>query len=113
MISDFRVSESIHEATRNYTKSGQVFRVGSCCFVEKFLLLAFLSYVATSACQTQRSSDSRGIIVVNAPAAGEVRRVLVREGIEVNEGTPVVEIAVRSPGQVAPPSATEDPQARA
>ncbi|HEY8561849.1 MAG TPA: hypothetical protein VIL74_15860 [Pyrinomonadaceae bacterium] len=36
-----------------------------------------------------------GLIVVNAPVAGEVRRVLVSENIAVAEGAPIVEIAVR------------------
>ena len=42
-----------------------------------------------------------GVIVVNAPAAGEVRRVLVSEGAEVSAGTPVVEIVVIEPAATA------------
>ncbi len=80
------------------------------------LLLALLTLVVSSACQSQTGSDSgdaRGLIIVNAPATGEIRRVLVREGMTINEGAPVVEIAVRVEGQSAPPAQTEDPQARA
>ncbi len=80
------------------------------------LLLALLALALFSACQSQTGSDSgdtRGLIIVNAPATGEIRRVLVREGMTINEGAPVVEIAVRVEGQSAPPAQTEDPQARA
>jgi multidrug resistance efflux pump len=80
-----------------------------------FLALAALA--VSSACQSQNGGsggDSSGVIIVNAPATGEVRRVLVREGMSVNEGAPIVEIAVRIEGQSAPPQAqAEDPQARA
>jgi multidrug resistance efflux pump len=84
--------------------------------VKSFLVL--FSLVLFSACQSQTGSgdgaESRGVIVVNAPASGEVRRVLVREGMAVNEGAPIVEIAVRLEGQSAPPPAqAEDPQKRA
>jgi multidrug resistance efflux pump len=89
-----------------------------CGTVVKQLLgvLAVLALVVSSACQSQTGSDSadaRGIIIVNAPAAGEIRRVLVREGMAVNEGAPIVEISVRVEGPSATPSQTEDPQARA
>jgi multidrug resistance efflux pump len=58
-------------------------------------------------------AESRGVIIVNAPATGEVRRVLVREGMSINEGTPIVEIAVRTETESAPQTPAEDPQARA
>lgn len=80
-----------------------------------FLLLALPALIVSSACQSQTASDgdARGIIIVNAPATGEIRRVLVREGMTINEGAPVVEIAVRVEGQSAPPAQAEDPQKRA
>src|SRR5207248_863117 len=40
-----------------------------------------------------------GVVVVNAPAAGEVRRILVSEGAQVSAGTPIVEIAVQNQTQ--------------
>jgi multidrug resistance efflux pump len=54
--------------------------------------------------QTGSSSESYGIIVVNAPAAGVVRRVLVSEGAQVNADTPIVEIVVQEqlPAAAAP-----------
>jgi multidrug resistance efflux pump len=79
-------------------------------------ILAVLTLVVSSACQAQMGSDggdASGIIIVNAPATGEIRRVLVREGAAINEGAPIVEIAVRVEGQSATPSQAEDPQARA
>lgn len=79
--------------------------------------LATLMLVAVVSCQssvdTSNSTDARGIIVVNAPAAGEVRRVLVSEGVKVNEGTPIVEIAVQSEQPAASPSPGESAEARA
>ncbi|HEV2762508.1 MAG TPA: hypothetical protein VGV38_05890 [Pyrinomonadaceae bacterium] len=81
-----------------------------------FVLFSIL-LVASAGCgvwQDETSTTTRGVIVVNAPAAGEVRRVFVREGMSVAEGDPVVEIVVRTeaPGQAAP-TPGEDPQARA
>jgi len=67
---------------------------------------------ALAACGGGGSDEARGVIIVNAPVAGEVRRVLVREGMVVNEGTPIVEIAVRTEAQSAPQPSAEDPVAR-
>ena len=81
-----------------------------------FYALALVMLFASSACQSRVSrdeSEARGIIIVNAPATGEVRRVLVREGMPVNKGAPIVEIAVRTEGLSVPQSPAEDPQARA
>lgn len=78
---------------------------------------ALVALVTVSGCQSQEVSKQggagRGIIIVNAPAAGEVRRVLVSEGMSVNEGAPIVEIAVRVEAQAPPQTNAEDPQARA
>lgn len=82
-----------------------------------FYALAFAALVAAIACQSgggTTNSEARGIIIVNAPAAGEVRRVLVREGMTINEGTPIVEIAVQTETPAAPtPSPGESAEARA
>jgi len=80
---------------------------------------AFAAFVALAASVGCRSTGDGaagrgGIVVVNAPVAGEVRRVLVREGVVVGAGTPVVEIAVRTEAQTsAPLKPEEDPVARA
>jgi multidrug efflux pump subunit AcrA (membrane-fusion protein) len=84
----------------------------------RVLLCAFAltSLVAAAACQSgggTSNSDARGIVIVNAPATGVVRRVLVREGVSVNEGAPIVEIAVQTEAPAATPSPGESAEARA
>lgn len=82
-----------------------------CCFA---LLLVALICAAGCGSRGSNANDSAGIIVVNAPATGEVRRVLVGEGASVSAGTPIVEIAVRDESAAAAQTQpTEDPQARA
>ena len=77
------------------------------------LALALL-LLALSACGgPDEKGDGRGVLVVNAPAAGEVRRVLVSEGAKVAEGAPVVEIVVRTEPTPNARQAPEDPVARA
>ena len=66
--------------------------------------------VASQGC-SRGGSSARGIIVVNAPAAGEIRRVLAREGMEVVEGQPIAEIAVYSTAQSAATSGPDQRQA--
>jgi multidrug resistance efflux pump len=81
-----------------------------------FALAVFVVLATCAGCQSSGSTNeaARGFVIVNAPAAGEVRRVLVREGMVVGAGTPVVEIAVRTEGQAgAPATQAEDPVARA
>lgn len=77
--------------------------------------LALLPLFASSACQSSGTSNSEasGIIVVNAPTTGEVRRVLVREGVAVNEGAAIVEIAVQTEAPVPAPSQGESAESRA
>ena len=84
-------------------------------FYYGFALVALVALAASLACQSGGDGEAaRGLIIVNAPAAGEVRRVLVREGMVVNEGTPIVEIAVRAEARRAPQvQEGEDPVARA
>jgi multidrug resistance efflux pump len=81
-----------------------------------FALAVFIALAVSVGCQSSggKNEAARGIVIVNAPAAGEVRRVLVREGMSVSERTPIVEIAVRTEAQVGAPTQTaEDPVARA
>ncbi len=77
------------------------------------VLLALAALVCAAGCRSRESDEGAGVVVVNSPAAGEVRRVLVSEGASVNAGTPIVEIAVRDERPVAVAQPTEDPQARA
>ncbi|HYP01621.1 MAG TPA: hypothetical protein VER76_15630 [Pyrinomonadaceae bacterium] len=81
-----------------------------------FALVALVALAASVGCRSSGGDNGagRGIVIVNAPAAGEVRRVLVREGMVVGAGTPVVEIAVRTEAATpAPQTREEDPVARA
>ena len=78
-------------------------------------IFALAALLASAACQSREVKDeaSFGVVVVNAPAEGEVRRVLVREGVQVGEGDPVVEIVVRTAAPAPTPPQAEDPLARA
>jgi multidrug resistance efflux pump len=80
-------------------------------------VLALAALLVSSSCQSNGGGTgneaARGIIVVNAPAAGEVRKVLVREGMSVNEGAVIVEIAVRSETPLVTPSPGESAESRA
>lgn len=68
----------------------------------KAFALSLLIITAT-ACSSKTSDNVQyGVVVVNAPTAGEVRRVLVSEGAQVAEGAPVVEIAVKTEAQTTP-----------
>jgi biotin carboxyl carrier protein len=77
--------------------------------------LAFVMILGTAACKSggDTTVDSRGIIVVNAPATGEVRRIVVSEGVSVSAGAPIIEIAVQTEMPVATPSPGESAEARA
>jgi multidrug resistance efflux pump len=81
----------------------------------RFTIIVIVSATLSCAagCRSRATSDSAGVIVVNAPASGEVRRVLVSEGARVPEGAAIVEIAVRDESPVAQSQPTDDPQARA
>lgn len=69
----------------------------------KVAAVSLLSLLAAcSSSQTPDANQQYGIIVVNAPAAGEVRRILVSEGAQVSEGAGVVEIAVQEQAQATP-----------
>jgi multidrug efflux pump subunit AcrA (membrane-fusion protein) len=77
--------------------------------------LAFVACAAAS-CRSGAGGaggESGGIVVVNAPAAGVVKRVLVSEGATVNEGAGIVEIVVRNQAQAAQAAPSQDPVARA
>lgn len=78
-----------------------------------FALLTLAAFSGACQSREESGSETRGIIVVNAPATGEVRRVLVREGMVVNKDAPIIEISVRVEVPNTPQTQTEDPQARA
>ncbi|HEV7890366.1 MAG TPA: hypothetical protein VGP08_06990 [Pyrinomonadaceae bacterium] len=84
-------------------------------FIRLVLTLALLVTLACAACRSSSVDDeaSSGIVVVSAPAAGEVRRVLVPEGVKVAKGAGIVEIALPAAPASAPAPQGESPQARA
>jgi biotin carboxyl carrier protein len=77
------------------------------------LALVLIGATACSKSSSDPNVDSRGIIVVNAPATGEVRRILVSEGVAVGAGAPILEIAVQTEMPVATPTPGESAEARA
>ena len=79
------------------------------------ILLLLIALVASSACGSGSGEGvgTEGVVIVNAPAAGEVRRVLVNEGQQVKKGDAVVEIVVRAEAVAAPTPRGEDPVAAA
>jgi multidrug resistance efflux pump len=77
------------------------------------LLITAVVALYGAACRgTENRDDEKSLIVINAPAAGEVRRVLVSEGSPVSEGAVIMEVAVQ---QAAPANRVPaaDPQTRA
>jgi multidrug resistance efflux pump len=94
----FPRDNTIHEITRNNTKEADLFvrlRMIS-WIVLLFLLLALLIATSCRSTTENKNTSDAGIIVVNAPATGIVKRILVAEGVHVNSGAPVVEIAVQN-----------------
>ncbi|HEY0375835.1 MAG TPA: hypothetical protein VGC87_02665 [Pyrinomonadaceae bacterium] len=89
------------------SKRKRVLRVMACA------ALFAVSPACGSGSSSGDESAARGIVVVNAPAAGEVRRVIAREGTSVTEGAPIVEIAVLTEGPRPTPSPGESAEARA
>ena len=63
--------------------------------MHRIVLIAILILLSGIACRSVQD-DARGLIVINAPATGEVRRIVAAEGVHVNQGAPVIEIAVQN-----------------
>jgi multidrug resistance efflux pump len=89
------------------------------CSRRAFILPPFAFILALScllaACSSKKTAEDQpsGVIVVNAPAAGEVRRILVSEGAEVSAGTPIIEIAVQDQTQTVAPAPGESAESKA
>lgn len=85
------------------------------CWLRAAWLAAALA--VSSACGTGGGSSdesaARGVVVVNAPADGVVRRVIAREGMAVSEGAPIVEIVVQRAGPAPTPTPGESAETRA
>ena len=79
-------------------------------------LLILPLLIASASCTgspNNNAAPSYGVVVINAPAAGVVRRVLVSEGAQVNADTPIVEITVQEQMPAAAASPGESAEAQA
>ena len=80
----------------------------------KRITLAITILILTSCIACRSVKDGAGsLIVINAPATGEVRRILAPEGVHVNQGAPIIEIAVRNESVAIVPNTAESAEARA
>lgn len=79
------------------------------------MVLTCLLVATASSCGSSSvdEGETAGVIIINAPAAGEVRRVLVNEGMQLKKGDAVVELVVRAEGVATPTPRGEDPVAAA
>jgi multidrug efflux pump subunit AcrA (membrane-fusion protein) len=77
------------------------------------IILQLVTGMACSSVKDNDNTSARGIVVINSPASGEVTRILTPEGVHVNQGTPVIEIAVQSSTVAATPSLGESAEAQA
>ncbi|HEY0404515.1 MAG TPA: hypothetical protein VGC89_02235 [Pyrinomonadaceae bacterium] len=80
------------------------------------LALSLLLVALTAGCRSgggAETSEARGVVIVNSPATGQVRRLLAREGMTVSEGAPIVEIAVQNETQAPTPTPGESVAERA
>ena len=76
-------------------------------------ILLLLTGTACRSLSNNDNSSGRGIIVINAPATGEVTRILAAEGVHVNQGAPVIEIAVQNEIAAPTPVPGESAEAQA
>jgi multidrug efflux pump subunit AcrA (membrane-fusion protein) len=79
--------------------------------VISWIVLLLLTGVACSSVKDNDNAGAPGIIVVNAPATGEVRRILTPEGVHVNQGAAVIEIAVNNQTSATTPGESTEAQA--
>jgi multidrug resistance efflux pump len=78
------------------------------------LACVFASLLLSAACNSSQTENSQnGVIVVSAPEAGQVRRILISEGAVVSAGAPLFEIAVEQQAAAPAPSPGESADQRA
>lgn len=78
-----------------------------CEYMRQIILVLIVTgggFIA-AACGSKTDGDAAHLVVVTAPAAGEIRRVLVREGAPINVNATIVEIAPPTANQPAAPTA--------
>ncbi|HZG50623.1 MAG TPA: hypothetical protein VEZ40_00685 [Pyrinomonadaceae bacterium] len=110
---EFRVALNGRALVALYGRALVALRGGALVALRGGALVALAALSSVSCAGGGQDKASRGVVVVNAPVAGEVRRVLVSEGMIVNAGAPIVEITVRTEAQSVPQAKTDDPVARA
>lgn len=81
--------------------------------IARRLTLALSLFVLMGPACSSRKESAYRIIVINAPATGAVRRVLVAEGMNVKAGTPIIEIAVQNETRSTVPSPGESAETQA
>lgn len=72
-------------------------------FLQFFCLFLIVAAVAFSGgCRSNTGGTPEGLIVINAPVSGKVRRVIAIEGTNVEKNAPLLEIALESKTAVPP-----------
>jgi multidrug efflux pump subunit AcrA (membrane-fusion protein) len=77
------------------------------------MLLPLVSSIACSRTTDNGNANDANVIVVNAPATGVVKRILVAEGVRVNAGTPIIELTTRAEGPVVGQKTVESAEGQA
>ncbi|HEV2825969.1 MAG TPA: HlyD family efflux transporter periplasmic adaptor subunit [Pyrinomonadaceae bacterium] len=77
------------------------------------LLLSSLTAAACGRTTENGNANDDNVIVVNAPATGVVKRILVAEGVRVNAGTPIIEITTQAEGPVVGQKPVESAEGQA
>jgi len=96
------------------TRVNPLLEAGGTPAVPVVALFLMLLVLLTSCSKTSENTNGDGSVsVVNAPAAGVVKRILVAEGVRVNAGTPIVEITVQTAGPIAATKPGENAESQA
>ena len=102
-------SKRLAASLQRRATSSPLRRRGAFTLLVSVVLLTLLFSPACDTRDERDETDASGVVIVSAPAAGEVRRVLVNEGQRIGAGDAVVEIAVRTQSAAPTPARGEDP----
>lgn len=75
--------------------------------------MLLLSLLTATTCSRTTGNGNANVSVVNAPATGVVKRILVAEGVRVNAGTPIIEITTQAEEVVAAQKPVESAEVQA
>ena len=78
-----------------------------------FAITLLILFTGMGCRSVKDDSNGAGLVVINAPATGEVRRIVAAEGVHVNQGAPVIEIAVKNDAGAAMPAPGESAESQA